>query len=421
MSLSAAYPVTGPTAIGLDRSVALASRSRFFARKLAAAGVSAGRPLDWDTWLEIPPTTKDELRAIGSAEEELWIVPREEVSEFWRSGGVTGRPLFYPRTAGDVEESLVAFARCVRFAGVTPRDVFMCSLPIGIHPAGQQIVRAAERLGAATLWAGAGNQTPSAAQVDLVHDLGVTVWCGMASFGLHLAHLAEAAGRPFPDSRVHTVITTAEMLSPAKRALLAKLWSARVVDVFGMSELALMGVECGCRPGLHIWSQHFFCEVLDTETLRPVEEGEVGVLCNTPITGNTAIPFLRWLSGDVVRLEHGCECEAAAHPRIVHSGRTLSFVKVKGVNLNQAEVEDALYATPQVVDFRVTVTPEERLVVEIESAAGAEKEAESNVDSLFQNRFGVRAEVSLLGRGTIARALEGELKAQRFVDRRPAG
>src|SRR6185436_4701234 len=102
----------------------------------------------------------------------------------------------YPRTARDLENSLAAFERCLRFAGVTAADTFMCSLPIGIHPAGQQTVRAAEQIGAAAIWAGAGSQTPSAAQVDLVHELGATVWCGMPSFGTNLGHIAEAAGRP---------------------------------------------------------------------------------------------------------------------------------------------------------------------------------------------------------------------------------
>jgi phenylacetate-CoA ligase len=200
--------------------------------------------IDWGQWLAIPPTTKEELRAIPSPEDELWIVRREDAVEFWRSGGVTGRPLFYPRTATDIAHSLEAFARCLAFAGVSRSDTFLCSLPIGVHPAGQQAVRAAEQIGAATVWAGAGNQTASLAQVDLVHDLGATVWCGMPSFGLHLAHLAEAAGRPVDRSAVHTLVTTAEALSRPKRAVLERLWGARVVDVFGMSEVTLMGAEC---------------------------------------------------------------------------------------------------------------------------------------------------------------------------------
>jgi phenylacetate-CoA ligase len=208
------------------------------------------------------------------------------------------------------------------------------------------------------------------------------------------------------------------VLSPPKRALLERLWGARVVDVFGMSEITLMGAECGRRPGLHVWREVSFCEVLDASTLRPVTPGDMGVLCVTPIAGGRALPFLRWLSGDLVRLEVGCECAAAAHPRLVHCGRTLGFFKVKGVNLNHAEVEDGLYQIPVLADFRVSVTAEERLLVEVEGPEPRREELAAAVEQLFLARFGLSCDVAFVERGMIARSLENQIKAQRFVDRR---
>ena len=397
----------------LERAVARARKAPFFQRKLAA--VPPETPLDWERWRAIPPTTKDELRALADFYGEVVIAPPAEIAEYWRSGGVTGRPLFYPRTHADIEASLEGFANALSLCGVRASDVFLCSLPIGIHPAGQQTARAAEQIGAAAIWAGAGNQTPSAAQIELVHELGATVWCGMPSFGLHLGHLAEAAGRPLAESKVHTVITTAEVLSPKKRELLERLWGARVRDMFGMSEVTLMGAECGRRPGLHVWRTHSFCEVLDPDTLEPVKPGDAGVLCVTPLQTANAVPFLRWLSGDVVRLERGCDCERADDPRLVHAGRTLAFFKVKGVNLNHAEMEEALYGLEGLRDFRVIVRADDLLAVEVEGSGAT---LEGAVTSLFGDRFGIRVVVTILERGTIARSLEGQIKAQRFVDER---
>lgn len=415
-----AYPAGGPPSVGLDRSIMRAARSRFFRRKLAAAGIEPGQSVGWDAWLRIPPTTKDELRALDRFEAEVAIAAPGDIAEYWRSGGVTGRPLFYPRTRADIAASLDAFATAARVCSVRPSDVFLCSLPIGVHPAGQQMVRAVEQLGAATVWCGAGNQTPAASQLELIHDLGVTVWCGMASFGLHLAHLAEAAGRPLAPSRVHTVITTAEPLSGSKRELLERLWGARVRDMFGMSEITLMAAECGMRPGLHAWREHSFCEVLDPETFDPVADGDAGILCVTPVRGGEAVPFLRWLSGDVVRLAHGCDCDRVEDPRLLHAGRTLGFFKIKGVNVNHIELEEALYDLPGLEDFRVSVTPSDQLVVEIESSGEDGEAIRGSIDRLLLERFGLRGEVRSLPRGTIVRSLEGEVKAQRFVDQRTA-
>ena len=402
----------------LTRAADRARRAPFYARRLAAAGVEPGTLLDADRWRSIPPTTKEELRAVERFTDDLVIVRPEEIAEFWRSGGVTGRPLFYPRTHADVAASLDAFGTAAAVCGVRASDVFLCSLPIGIHPAGQQMLRAVQRLGAATVWAGAGNQTPSSAQVELVHDLGATVWCGMPAFGLQLGHLAEGLGRPLAGSRVHTVITTAEPLSGTKRALLERLWGAQVRDMFGMSEITLMAAECGRRPGLHVWREHSFCEVLDPETLKPVPAGEAGVLCVTPLRTTNAVPFLRWLSGDVVRMEWGCECARRDDPRLVHAGRTLAFFKVKGVNLGHAELEEALYGVDRLRDFRVVVTRDDRLRVDVECAEGAADSVLGRVSSLLAERFGIRAAVRNVPQGSIAATLDGQVKAQRFLDER---
>lgn len=413
------YPVAGPAGLGLADTVDQAWQAPFFAGKLRTAGLAPGASLDWAQWLAIAPTTKDELRRLDPFEDQLRAVPRTDVVEYWRSGGVTGVPLLYPRSAVDIQTSADSFTQALAFAGVGPADVFLCSLPLGLHPAGQQMLRAAESLGAATLWAGAGNQTSPAAQAALIRDMGVTVWCAMPSFALHVAHLAEAAGCAVTDNPPRTLITTAEPLTPTRRSTVAAMTGAHVVDTFGMSEVTLFGVECGRRPGLHASTRQIFCEVLDPDSVQPVPPGESGVLCVTPTWSRGATPFLRWLSGDVVRLETGCECERAAEPRLVHSGRTNAFFKVRGVNVNHAEVEEAFFGTDGLKDYLVEISPDDHLRVHMECAPDAADEIGVRIGRLFTDRFGVRAELTFLERGSIASRLEGQVKPQRFVDLRP--
>ncbi len=81
-------------------------------------------------------------------------------------------PLFYPRTFGDMRYGVLSF-------------------PLGIHPVGQVMARAAQSLGIGAIWAGAGTSTPSRAQIGLIGQLRPTLWMGMSSYGLHLANLAE--------------------------------------------------------------------------------------------------------------------------------------------------------------------------------------------------------------------------------------
>ena len=72
-------------------------------------GIDASRLDDPEVWAKIPLLTKEDLRKIAPKDfhEQFCIQPQAAVVEYWRSGGSTGRPLFYPRSAEDIEHSLL--------------------------------------------------------------------------------------------------------------------------------------------------------------------------------------------------------------------------------------------------------------------------------------------------------------------------
>ena len=100
-----------------------------------------------------------------------------------------------------------------------------------------------------------------------------------------------------------------------------------------------------------------------------------------------------------------------------HARRTVGFFKVRGVNINHADLEDSLFRDPAVVDFRAEVLNEganDVLRLFVESRTG---KAETIVETI-KKTFQVTPEVTLLPRGTIARDFEANIKAPRFVDKR---
>jgi phenylacetate-CoA ligase len=243
----------------------------------------------------------------------------------------------------------------------------------------------------------------------------------MASYGLHLANLAEAKGFDLASSTVKKIIVAAEPLSPVKRTKLEKAWGAQVFDHFGMTEGALVSGEALGHHGLHVFADQFVTEVVDEKTGEPLGEGEVGSLVVTPLWGNSMTPFLRWSSGDLVSIEWS-EPSPGHHPWSIypvmrHARRTVGFFKVRGVNINHAELEDALFRDPQVVDFRAEVTNEgdnDVLHLFVESRSGDSASIADGIGRTFQ----VKPKVTLLSRGTIAREFEAAVKAPRFVDKR---
>ena len=374
-----------------------------------------------DIWHKIPLLTKEELRQIPPERfhDEFCIQPRTRVVEYWRSGGATGRPLFYPRSAEDMQHNILIFERAWALIGATADDCAHISFPLGVHPVAHLYARAAINLGIGTVWCGAGTNTPSETQLELIDQLKPTCWIGMASYGLHLANLAEAKGFDLANSTVKKIIVAAEPLSPVKRQKLERAWGAEVFDHFGMTEGALVSGEALGHHGLHVFADMFFTEVVDEKTGEPVADGEVGSLVVTPLWSNSMTPFLRWSSGDLVSISANGAGDGpwSVYPVMRHARRTVGFFKVRGVNINHADLEDALFRDPEVVDFRAEVVNDGdndalHLFVECRSAADA------RVVDLIRKTFQITPRVTLLPRGTIARDFEAAVKPPRFVDRR---
>lgn len=409
---------------GRQRAVERAKESQFFAGKLDH--INLGHVHEPEEWAKVPLLTKDELRAIPAEDfhDVFCIRPRTDIIEFWRSGGSTGTPLFYPRTMNDLRLAREGFRRAWEAAGVTKYDLAHVSFPLGIHPVGQVYCRTAQQMGVGVNWCGAGNSTPSEVQVELIRTLKPTVFCGMASYGLQLAQVAERMGYDLAESSVKTFLTAAEPVSRGKRERIEALWGAELYDQFGCTEGSFMASESSEHDGMHYWTDMFDLEVVDENTGEPVAEGENGILVMTPYWNNEMTPFLRWETGDYVSyIERGkTDGPLLIYPMIRHAARTSGFFKVRGVNINHADFEDFMNRRLEISDFKVEVAETETLdsmtiSVEIGRSADAEKVIESLKEDV-RRVFEVSSEIALIEPGTLEKEFQSQLKQQRFIDKR---
>ena len=118
-----------------------AKSSAFFSGKLDH--IDLERLDDPEEWQKIPILTKDQLREVSPEHffDAFCIGDRTDAVEYWRSGGVTGRPLFYPRSAEDMRFGLEAFRRLWVTANIGPDDLAHISFPLGLHPVGSLYAR----------------------------------------------------------------------------------------------------------------------------------------------------------------------------------------------------------------------------------------------------------------------------------------
>jgi phenylacetate-CoA ligase len=406
------------------RAVENAKRSRFFSGKLDH--IDLDRIDEPEEWARIPVLEKDMLRDIPDDRffEDFCIAERSKIMEFWRSGGSTGKPLFYPRTREDIKFCMVSFARSYHMMAAGKDDIAHNSFPLGIHPAGHMWARAAAHHKVGVNWVGAGSGTPSAIQLNLLQLMQPTIWMGMPSYGLHLANLADATGVDLASGSVGKILTSAEPLSAAKREKLEREWGAEVFDSIGMTEITLMGCETAAHDGMYIWSDIAYIEVLDPGTLEPVAEGEQGTLVVTSLLTNNATPFLRWSSGDIVSW-HRPGRDAGAYgvfPLIRHAHRTEGFFKLRGVNMNHQEFEDLMFRQPAVAEFKVDLVNDggnDILKLHLELSSEGDPAADpARLETLIKQTFEVTPDIITLERGTIATEFEKSIKPIRFVDKR---
>lgn len=407
-------------------ALARAKQSKFLAKRVA--GIDVKKLDDPAEWGKIPVLTKDELRKLSTEEfyRDFCIAGFNHAVEFWRSGGATGKPLFYPRSAEDMRFMLgVAFRRIWPCIGASAGDTLHVAFPLGIHPVGLLAPRSAEMEGIATIWAGAGTTTPSEVQLDLILSLQPTIVAAMPSYALHLANVAEARGIDLAASSVKKLLVSAEPLTGAKRAKLARSWGAAVYNSFGMTEGAMTSVERHGLGHMIAWTDLFLLEVIDGASGKPVAPGETGCLVMTPLWSNTITPFLRWFTGDIVRIapQKKSRDPFSVFPILEHALRTEGFFKIRGVNVNHGDLEDFMFQQAAVQDFKgeavTDARGQDRLRLLVELRRGADADATSRaLVAAIKTTFEQTCEVEILAAGTLAREFEKSVKAPRFVDKR---
>ena len=138
----------------------LVDRSRFYGKKLGAAGVQsaedAGRLLDI---AGLPLTEKDELRATWTPDDPFGAhlcVSDAEIVRIHSTSGTTGRPSYIPLTASDLECWTIGSARSYAASGIGPGDRFLSTYNAGPFVAGAALA-AFDRIGVCHIPVGTGS------------------------------------------------------------------------------------------------------------------------------------------------------------------------------------------------------------------------------------------------------------------------
>jgi len=352
----------------LKETIALAANSPYYKEIFKEKNITPDIINSIDDVKKLPFTTKDDLRShypFG-----LVAVPMEKVVRVHSSSGTTGNPTVVAHTQKDLDEWANQVARCMYMVGVRNTDVFQNTSGYGMFTGGLGFQYGAERLGAVTVPAGAGN---SKRQVKFIMDFGTTVAHAIPSYATRLAEVFQEMGiDPRKDTKLHTLCIGAEPHSEEQRRRIEELLGVKAYNSFGMSEMNGPGVafECKEQNGLHIWEDYVIAEIVDPVTLEPVPEGTLGELVLTTIN-REAMPLMRYRTRDLTYFIPGeCPC-GRTHRRLARfQGRSDDMIIVKGVNIFPVQIEKILMGFKELgMNYLITISTianNDEMLVEVE-------------------------------------------------------
>jgi phenylacetate-CoA ligase len=369
-------------------------------------------------WARLPFLTKDELR--DAYPFGLACVEPDRVLRVHMSSGTTGNPVLNPYTRADVEQWGAVMARCYVAAGVGPRDVIQITPSFGLFTGGFGFHYGAERIGAMVVPIGAGR---TSLQLQLMRDLGATVLTGISTYPLRILEVAREERFDLGSLRLRVAILGSEMWSDDLRGLIERELAVTTFDIIGMTETGGpgLGIDCEARAGIHVWEDHYFCEVVDPATGELRADGDEGELVVSTLT-REGLPLIRYRTHDLTRVlsREPCAC-GRTHLRLdrLH-GRTDDMVIFRGVNFYPRQIESLLLKQPgagheyQIVLDRAP-GGSDRLALLLEAREDFAQTGLPRLRGELHELLNLSPEITLLKEGELPRPPG---KAVRVVDRR---
>jgi phenylacetate-CoA ligase len=143
-----------------------------------------------------------------------------------------------------------------------------------------------------------------------------------ARAALLLARYLEAKG--LVPHRPQALVTSAEVLEPAERALIERVFGCPVFNRYGCREVSVIASECPAHSGLHVMAEGLYLEIETPD--GPAAPGQLGSILVTDLL-NGAMPLLRYRIGDMAAWAPG-RCDCGRHlPRLERvAGRVTDFL-----------------------------------------------------------------------------------------------
>ena len=394
----------------------------FYRNKMDKAGVSPDDIKGIEDITKLPYTTKDDLR--DTYPFGLFAAPMSDIVRIHASSGTTGKATVVGYTKNDIDTWSECVARCMSMADVTKDDVLQVAYGYGLFTGGLGAHYGAETIGATVVPMSTGN---SKKLTTMMVDFGATAIACTPSYLLHISEVLRDEGL-LDKIKLKSAICGAEPWTEKMRHDIEERLGVDAHDIYGLSEIMGPGVACDCKyhAGLHICEDHFYPEIIDSKTLAPVADGEVGELVFTTLT-KEGIPLIRYRTKDLTSIvREKCECGRTSVRITRFKGRSDDMLIIRGVNVFPSQVEAALINVEEFTPHYMMIvdrvgnldTLEVQVEVDVKYYTDEIRGIEAltkKISGVISQALGISAKIKLMGPGSLKRS---EGKAVHVIDNR---
>ncbi|MBQ7353569.1 MAG: phenylacetate--CoA ligase [Clostridia bacterium] len=371
---------------------------------------------------KLPYTTKDDLR--DTYPFGLFAAPHSDIVRIHASSGTTGKATVVGYTQYDIDVWAECVARCMSMAGVTKDDIVQVAYGYGLFTGGLGAHYGAEKIGAMVVPMSTGN---SKKLTTMMVDFGATAIACTPSYLLHLSEVLRDEGM-LDKIKLKAAICGAEPWTEKMRSEIEQRLNISAHDIYGLSEIMGPGVACDCQyhEGLHICDDHFYPEIIDAKTLKPVKDGELGELVFTTLT-KQGIPLIRYRTKDLTSItREKCKCGRTSARISRFKGRSDDMLIIRGVNVFPSQVEAALVEVKEVTPHYMMIVDRDNNLDTLEIQVEVDKDyytdeirgiesLQRKIAQVIQGALGISARIKLVGPNTLKRS---EGKAVHVIDNR---
>lgn len=372
---------------------------------------------------KLPFTTKDDLRKgypFG-----IFAVEPKKIVEVHSSSGTTGKPVVSGYTKGDLDIWGEIMARGLCMMGADEDDIIQNTHGYGLFTGGFGVHYGAQKIGSTVIPISTGQ---TRRQVEIMNDFGTSILIVTPSYGLYVSEVADEEDIDLEKINLKAVGFGSEMWTEEMRKEIERRFHTKAFNIYGLTELMGPGiaVECSNQRGLHIAEDYFYPEIVDSNSLKSVNEGSKGELVLTSLE-REGMPIIRFRTKDVTSINYEeCECGRTFARMDRITGRTDDMIKVKGVAIFPSQIEKALLKAGDIEPHYLIIVTRPHLLDEIEIKVEASEHIFSDnikemmstrnrIEKYIENEIGIKVTVTLVEPKSIPRS---EGKTVRVIDKR---